>query len=83
MCLAVPGKIISINTDDNAMRLGKVSFGGIVKEVCLACVPDARVGDYALVHAGFALTIIDEQRAQATLADLASMADVDRPETTS
>lgn len=83
MCLAVPGQIISIGNEDPVMRRGMVRFGGIVKEVCLACVPDARVGDYALVHAGFALTVIDEKQARATLDDLRQMADSHAEEATS
>jgi hydrogenase expression/formation protein HypC len=63
MCLAVPGKIVSISNDDLVMRTGKVSFGGIVKEVNLAFVPDAKIGGYVLVHAGFAINCIDEVEA--------------------
>lgn len=64
MCLAVPGKIVSIRGDDPLMRIGKVSFGGIVKEVNLAYVPEANVDDYVLVHVGFAINTIDEEEAQ-------------------
>ncbi len=64
MCLGVPGKIISISGDDPLTRMGKVSFGGILKEVCLAYVPDAQVGDYVIVHVGFAISRLDEQQAQ-------------------
>lgn len=63
MCLAVPGKLMSIEGDDPIFRSGQVSFGGTVKEVNLAYVPDAKVGDYVLVHVGFALCIVDEQEA--------------------
>lgn len=63
MCLAVPGKIISI-TGDSFERAGKVSFGGIVKEVSLAYVPEAQVGNYVIVHVGFALSLVDETEAQ-------------------
>jgi hydrogenase expression/formation protein HypC len=73
MCLAVPGKILSISGDDDLTRSGKVSFGGVVKEVSLAYVPAAQVGDYAIVHVGFALSILDENEAQQTLHDLAQM----------
>jgi hydrogenase expression/formation protein HypC len=72
MCLAVPGKILSINGDD-LTRSGKVSFGGVVKEVSLAYVPEARVGNYAIVHVGFAIAILDEAEAEQTLRDLAQM----------
>lgn len=64
MCLGVPGKIISISGDDPLTRMGKVSFGGIVKEACLAYVPEAQVGDYVIVHVGFAISRLDEHEAQ-------------------
>lgn len=65
MCLAVPGKILSITeNDDPILRTGKVSFGGIVKEVNLAYVPEAQVGDYVIVHVGFAISKLDEAEAQ-------------------
>jgi hydrogenase expression/formation protein HypC len=65
MCLAVPGKIASIIEEQNlGLRRGKVDFGGIRKEVCLDYTPEARVGDYVLVHVGFALTVVDEEEAQ-------------------
>jgi hydrogenase expression/formation protein HypC len=67
MCLAVPGKVMGITGDDPLMRTGKVSFGGILKEVNLACVPEARVGDYVIVHAGLAISILDEEEATTTL----------------
>jgi hydrogenase expression/formation protein HypC len=63
MCLAVPGKIISIEGDDPIFRNGRVDFAGIVKNVNLAYVPDAKIGDYVLVHVGFALNTIDETEA--------------------
>jgi len=63
MCLAVPGKIISIDKSDPVMINGRVSFGGVIKEISLAFVPQARVDDYVIVHAGFALSIIDEEEA--------------------
>jgi hydrogenase expression/formation protein HypC len=64
MCLAVPGKIMQITGDDPIMRTGRVSFGGIVREVNLAFVPDAAVGAYVLVHAGVAINAIDESEAR-------------------
>ena len=64
MCLAVPGKLLSVAGDDPLLRTGKVSFGGIVKEASLACVPEAKPGDYVLVHVGFALSVVDEAEAQ-------------------
>lgn len=63
MCLAVPGKIISTSGDDPLTRTGKVSFGGIVKEVSLAYTPEAKVDDYVIVHVGFALSVLDETEA--------------------
>lgn len=67
MCLAVPGKILSITGDDPLLRVGKVSFAGVVKEVSLAYVPEAQIGQYAIVHAGCAISIVDESEAQKTL----------------
>jgi hydrogenase expression/formation protein HypC len=64
MCLAVPGKIVSIEGDDSILREGKVNFGGVVKRVNLSLVPEAKVGDYVVVHVGLALSIIDEEEAK-------------------
>jgi hydrogenase expression/formation protein HypC len=64
MCLAIPGKIISIEGADPVLRNGRVDFAGIVKKVNLALVPEAKVGDYALVHVGLAIGIVDEKEAQ-------------------
>jgi len=65
MCLAVPGKIVSIHEDDPPeIRRAKADFGGIQREVCLAYTPEARLGDYILVHVGFALSVVDEAEAQ-------------------
>ena len=64
MCLAIPGKITSISGEDPLMRSGKIDFGGILKEVSLAYVPEAAVGEYVIVHAGFALSRVDEAEAQ-------------------
>ena len=66
MCLAVPGKLLSI-TGEGETRMGQVSFGGVGKEACLAFVPEARLGDYVLVHAGFAISVLDEAEAAQTL----------------
>jgi hydrogenase expression/formation protein HypC len=63
MCLAIPGKIISISGDEPLTRTGRVSFGGIIKEVNLAYVPDAQVDDYVIVHVGFAISTLDEAEA--------------------
>ncbi len=63
MCLGIPGKITRIDPDALGLNMGKVNFGGIVKEVCLAYVPEAEVGDYVIVHVGFAISRIDEEEA--------------------
>lgn len=67
MCLAVPGKIISIDENDKLLRKGKVDFGGVVKEVALSTVEDAGIGDYVIVHVGFAIAKLDEEEAQKTI----------------
>jgi len=68
MCLAVPGEVLSIDGDDVLMRDGRIAFAGVVKRACLAYVPEAKIGDYVLVHAGFAIAVIDAVEAQRTLA---------------
>jgi len=70
MCLAVPGKVMEIQGDDPAFLRGQVDFSGVRREVSLAFTPEAKTGDYVLVHAGFALTIVDQEEAMATLAEL-------------
>jgi hydrogenase expression/formation protein HypC len=64
MCLAVPGKIISIEGDDPILRAGKVNFGGVIKRVNLSYVPEAKINDYVIVHVGFALSVVDEEEAE-------------------
>lgn len=64
MCLAIPGKIESVSGDDPLTRMGKINFGGILKEASLAYVPEAKVGDYVIVHVGFALSRLDEDEAR-------------------
>jgi hydrogenase expression/formation protein HypC len=64
MCLAIPGQILSVEDTDPLRRTGRVSFGGVVKDVNLAYVPEAGVGDYVVVHVGFALSQVDEAEAQ-------------------
>ena len=66
MCLGVPGKIVDIY-ETNGLTMGKVDFGGVTREVCLAYVPQAKIGDYTIIHVGFALNLIDEDEAQETL----------------
>jgi hydrogenase expression/formation protein HypC len=63
MCLAVPGKIVSVAEVEPMSRMGRVSFGGVIKEICLAYVPEAQAGDWVVVHAGFALDKLDEAEA--------------------
>lgn len=72
MCLGIPGRITHIETIDG-MRMGQVDFGGIYKQVCLAYVPEAQIGDYTIVHVGFAITRLDEQSAQESLRLFAEM----------
>lgn len=67
MCLALPGEIIEILDEKDLLRPAKVSFGGILKQVSLACLPEARVGDYVLVHVGFALSLLDPAEAEKVL----------------
>jgi len=67
MCLAVPGKIIEIY-EAKDLLMGKIDFGGVIREACLTYVPEAKVGDYTIIHVGFALNLIDEQEAMETLA---------------
>jgi hydrogenase expression/formation protein HypC len=64
MCLAIPGKVISVMGEDPLWRTGKVDFGGIIKEVSLAYVPDVNIGEYVIVHVGFALSRLDENEAK-------------------
>lgn len=64
MCLAIPGKIESVSGNDPLTRMGRVNFGGILKEASLAYVPEAKVGDYVIVHVGFALSKVDEEEAK-------------------
>ncbi len=67
MCLGVPGKIVEMY-EQGGLLMGKVDFGGVAREVCLAYVPEAKIGDYTVVHVGFALNLLDEAEAQETLA---------------
>jgi hydrogenase expression/formation protein HypC len=76
MCLGVPGKIVEIY-EAGGLQMGKVDFGGVTREACLAYVPEAQVGDYTIIHVGFALNIISEEEAKETLELLRQIADVD------
>lgn len=77
MCLGVPGKIIEIY-EVNGLQMGKIDFGGVTREACLAYVPEAQLGDYTIIHVGFALNLISEQEAQETLAILREIADLEQ-----
>jgi hydrogenase expression/formation protein HypC len=72
MCLGVPGRVIEIYEKDR-LRMGRVDFGGVIKEACLEYVPEVKVGDYTLIHVGFAISQIDEEEARKTLDMLAEM----------
>lgn len=74
MCLAVPGKLTDIYEKDS-LSMAKIDFGGIAREICLAYMPEAKIGDYALVHAGFAISLMNEDEAQATLQLIKDIAD--------
>lgn len=63
MCLAIPGKVIEIS-NQSGLSMGVIDYGGVQKEACLAYVPEIKIGDYAIVHAGFAISILDEKEAQ-------------------
>jgi hydrogenase expression/formation protein HypC len=76
MCLAIPGKVEEITTE-GGLRVGRVNFGGVVKRVCLDYVPEVVVGDYTIVHVGFALSKIDEETAKQTLEDFRAMGVLD------
>jgi hydrogenase expression/formation protein HypC len=76
MCLAVPGRIVSIEGDDPLLRSGRVDFSGAIKLVNLAYVPEAQVGDYVLVHVGFAISTVDEAEARLVFQYLKEMGDL-------
>jgi hydrogenase expression/formation protein HypC len=75
MCLGVPGKIIEIYERDG-LNMGKVNFSGIVRESCLDFVPEAKVGDYTVIHVGFAISLLSEEEAQKTLEMLREIVDI-------
>lgn len=75
MCLAVPGKVMSID-DSATLTMAKVDFGGVVADICMAFLPEAKVGDYVLAHVGTALTLLSEEDAQATLDALRELAEL-------
>ena len=75
MCLGVPGKVIEIY-DTEGLKMGKIDFGGVVREAGLAYVPEIEVGDYTVIHVGFAISQLSEEEAQATLEILNELADL-------
>jgi hydrogenase expression/formation protein HypC len=75
MCLGVPGKIIKIY-ESGGLKMGSIDFGGVTREACLAYVPEANIGDYTIIHVGFALNVISEDEALETLDLLRQIADV-------
>jgi hydrogenase expression/formation protein HypC len=77
MCLAVPGRIVE-TYESGGLRMGKVDFGGVLREACLAYVPEADVGDYTVVHVGFAISRLSEQEAQDSLETLRELADFEQ-----
>ena len=76
MCLAVPGKVTSIDDSNPELKMANVNFSGVSKEVCVQWLPDVKIGDYVLVHVGFALNKIDEKDAEETLKILREMGDL-------
>lgn len=76
MCLAIPGRITQISQETDLMRMGKVNFGGIVKEINLSYVPEATLGDYVIVHVGFAISQVEEEEAKRIFEYLAEMEDL-------
>jgi hydrogenase expression/formation protein HypC len=76
MCLGVPGKIIETYENDG-LRMAKIDFGGVVREACLAYVPEAGVGDYTVIHVGFAISMLSEQEANETLALIQEIIDLE------
>lgn len=78
MCLAIPGKLLSIDVElDDVFRQGKVSFGGIIKDVNLCMLPEAKVGDFVMVHVGVAISVVDEEEARQTFEYLRQMGEVE------
>jgi len=83
MCLGVPGKVVEIQENPAGMTMGKVNFAGITKEVCLAYVPDVQIGEYVIVHVGFAISKVDEEEAMQVfeyLKQMDELAELDIPQ---
>ncbi len=82
MCLGIPGQVVSLESA-GGLRMGKVRFGGVAREVCLEYVPEVTLGDYVVVHAGFAISCVDEQEAARTyqlLEEMGQLAELDQPD---
>ena len=82
MCLAIPGKIVAFHERDG-VRMGKIDFGGISRDACLEYIPDAALGDYVMVHVGFAISKVDQEEAARTykyLAEMDQLAEIQTPE---
>jgi hydrogenase expression/formation protein HypC len=79
MCLGIPGRVVEIR-DDGGLLMGKVDFGGVRKDACLAYIPEVQLGDYVIIHVGFAISRVDEDEALKTLEILAAMGDLMRTE---
>jgi hydrogenase expression/formation protein HypC len=83
MCLGIPGKVVSLDSA-SGLRMGKVSFGGVVRDVCLEYVSEVALGDYVIVHAGFAISLVDEEEAARTyhlLEEMGQLTELDETET--
>ena len=76
MCLGIPGKITEVY-ETNDLRMGKVDFGGVTREACLVYVPEANIGDYTIIHVGFAISVVSEEEAQETLRILREISDIE------
>ncbi|MFN2213885.1 MAG: HypC/HybG/HupF family hydrogenase formation chaperone [Anaerolineales bacterium] len=76
MCLGVPGKIIEIY-ENSSIKMGKVDFGGVIREVCLEYVPEAKIGDYTIIHVGFAISLINEEDARVSLETLREIVELE------
>ena len=76
MCLAIPGKIVSIDESNNELKMAKVNFGGVMKDICIQWLSDVQIGDYVLAHVGFALNKIDQKDAEETIEILKQMGDI-------
>jgi len=82
MCLAIPGKIVAFH-EKNGIRMGKIDYGGITREACLEYIPEAALGDYVMVHVGFAISKVDEEEAARTykyLAEMDQLQEIETPE---